>query len=80
MNKRRKEKLANRARQYANRLHREGFWSPAFHGFQDGYRAAMRDMRKELQETERNVDTGLPMAIRRGLLLGAIRNFLLPLR
>jgi hypothetical protein len=77
LNKQRKAKLHARALAYSNANQERG--ADSF-SFEDGYRAAMRDMRKELQATERNCDTGLPMAIRRGLLLGAIRNFLLPLR
>lgn len=77
MNKQRKQKLHARSLAYSNANQERG--ADSF-SFEDGYRAAMRDLRKQLQDTERNTDTRLPMAIKRGLLLGTVRNFLLPLR
>lgn len=83
MNTRRKEKLKDRAIAYGKRKHSDKtltvVWTAA-DGFEDGYRAAMSDMRKELKHAEVTGDPSLPAVTKFARLLGTVRNFLLPLR
>lgn len=83
MNTRRKEKLQERAVAFGKRKHPDKtltvVWA-ASDGFEAGYRAAMSDARQELKHADETREPNLPEAIRRTRLLGAIRNFLLPLR
>jgi hypothetical protein len=92
MNKRRKEKLAKEAVQYGKRKHSDKtlaiVWAGA-DGFEAGYRAAMQDARKAIAEAEEQWEAmhrhtpdtgGNHVAIRRTMLLSAIKSFLLPLR
>lgn len=73
MNKQRKHKLHQRADQYA--VHASGtdgrtYWGLAYNGYLDGYKAAMRDMRRAINfPLDEDRDT-----VRR------IREFLRPIR
>lgn len=82
----RKEKLVHRAHQYG----RLRYYSAASaHGFQDGYRAAMRDMRKVVKAAEAEVpvvrEPTLALAVaqvkqRNTHVAIMVRRFLRPLR
>lgn len=81
MNKMRKAKLTQRAYAFARprgEVLRD--ISNIATGYEAGYRAAMSDARKELAHADETREPNLPEAVRRTRLLGAIRNFLLPLR
>lgn len=73
MNKRRKEKLIERSIAYGKRKHHDqGLWmvGAAADGFEDGYRAAMRDLRRISADAIKEHGTDTP----------AILEFLRPLR
>jgi hypothetical protein len=76
MNKQRKAKLYDRSLAYSNANQDRGADSLSF---EDGYRAAMRDMRKVLAERAWGY-TQQPAAVKRTILIDAIKQFLLPLR
>lgn len=80
--KRRKEALDQRARQYANHAikYDTRHWERAFFGYQEGYRAAMRDARKAVAA---DIDVRMPASNMKGVvwdLFPTIRAFLRPLR
>lgn len=72
MSKQRKKKLNGRARAYANHriANHSSPWDNAYEGYQDGYRAAMRDMRKAID---------YPLYDDRDVA-AAVKKFLRPLR
>lgn len=77
-NKSRKKKLSDQAHAYAqHRVDNNTPWENAYHGFNDGYRAGMHDLRKILHDLKRRAGDS---PVLRELIIQAVEQHLRPLR
>lgn len=77
----RKEQLTARAHRYADAYSGYRFtWENGAYGFEDGYRAAMRDLRKLTKFNDDDYDPAVTAADRRLRFVLRVKNWLRPLR